>query len=160
MAYRVEFTSDAKEDLRSVKSDRARALIRRALGRLEREGPCIGVRLRGAGRRRFCRISVPEHAKNTWRIVYQWPPPEGDADDLIWVWVVREHAEQPEEDVYLWLDVLLQRGGTVEPWSATEPRRRCCDESRGELTERIQRRSRVAVKGSSAMVIRSHRDVR
>jgi len=29
-----------------------------------------------------------------------------------------------------------------------------------ELTERIQRRSRVAMKGSSASVIRKHRDAR
>lgn len=130
MAYRVEFTTDAKADLRGVESARAHNLIRRALGRLELEGPCIGVRLRGVGRDRFCRFSVPEHAKNTWRIVYQWPPPSGEPDDLIWVWVVREHTEEPETDVYLWLDVLVQRRGVgVQPWRANEPRRRCCDES-------------------------------
>jgi mRNA-degrading endonuclease RelE of RelBE toxin-antitoxin system len=129
MAYRVEFTSDAKADLRRVESSRARALIRRALERLEREGPCIGVRLRGTGRQHFCRLGVPEHAKNTWRIVYQWPPPSGEPSDLIWVWVVREHTAQPEADVYLWLDILVQRrGAAIEPWSAGEPRRRCCAE--------------------------------
>lgn len=130
MAYRLEFTSEAIADLRSVQSTRARALIRRALGRLGREGPCIGLRLRGTGRERFCRLGVPEHAKNTWRIVYQWPPPSGEADDLVWIWVVREHIEQPEVDVYRWLDVLIEHEGlSVEPWSSSEARRRCCKDS-------------------------------
>jgi len=129
VAYRVEFTTDAKEDLRGVESTRARALIRTALERLEREGPCIGLRLRGAGRERFCRLSVPEHAKNTWRIVYQWPPSAGEPDDLVWVWVVRQHTEQPEADVYRWLDALIEHEGLgVKPWSASEPRRRCCED--------------------------------
>jgi len=128
VAYRLEFTDDAKGDLRSVKSPRARALIRRGLGRLEREGPCIGLRLRGDGPARFCRVGVPEHATNTWRIVYQWPPAPGDPEDVIWVWVVREHTDEPETDVYLWLDIVLRRKGlAVEPWSASEPRRPCCD---------------------------------
>ena len=69
----------------------------------------MALRLRGAGRGRFCRLSVPEHAQNTWRIVYQWPPPAGEPHDLIWIWVVREHTEQPETDVYRWLDVVLER---------------------------------------------------
>ena len=81
------------------------------------------------GRERFCRLSVPEHAKNTWRIVYEWPPLSGASDDLIWVWLVREHTERPESDVYLWLDALVQRQGVaVEPWSVSEPRRRCCED--------------------------------
>lgn len=130
MAYRVDFTDDAKVDLRGVRSARAKRQITEALERLEREGPCIGVRLRGLGRTHFCRLAVPEHAKNKWRIVYEWPPPSDQPDDLIWIWVVREHTEQPETDVYLWLDVLIQRkGSVVEPWSAGEPRRRCCGQS-------------------------------
>jgi hypothetical protein len=130
VAYRVEFTSDAKADLRGVESARARTLIRRAVERLERDGPCIGVRLRGAGRKRFCRLALPEHAKDTWRIVYQWPPRAGEPEDLIWVWVVREHTEQPETDVYRWLDLVVRRKGLqVEPWNSREPRRRCCEES-------------------------------
>jgi hypothetical protein len=139
VTYRVEFTDDAMADLRSVKSTRARTQIRVAIARLAREGPCIGVRLRGIGRRAFCRLAVPEHAKNTWRIVYEWPPQSGGPDDLIWVWVVREHTEQPETDVYLWLDMLLQRRGTsVEPWSASEPRRRCCRTDRDDAaTQRL-----------------------
>jgi hypothetical protein len=168
VAYRVEFTTDAEEDLRGVESTRARALIRRAIARLEREGPCIGLRLRGAARGRFCRLSVPEHAQNTWRIVYEWPPTADEPNDLIWIWVVREHTEQPETDVYRWLDVLVaRRGVALEPWSATEPRRRCCEDYEvakrptiDALSVHIQRRSRAWVRGSSANVIRKHRDAR
>jgi len=137
LAYRVEFTDDAKTDLRHI-------------------------RLRGTGRDHFCRLGVPEHAKNTWRIVYQWPPQPGDPDDVIWVWVVREHTAQPETDVYLWLDVLVQRSGAaIEPWSAREPRRRCCAKSQGthprrSLPSEAGRLARIAY--GSARVRAAHLD--
>ena len=130
MAYRLRFHDAALDDLQNVPAGRARSLLRAALERLEREGPCIGVRLRGDGRRRFCRISVPEHARNTWRVIYQWPPEPGDPADVIAVWVVREEADDTETNVYHQLDVLLEREGVeVGPWSAGDRRLRCCEDA-------------------------------
>ncbi|MBI2766539.1 MAG: hypothetical protein HYX53_11600 [Chloroflexi bacterium] len=75
-------------------------------------------------------MTVAEHAKNTWRVIYQWPPEAGDPADVIVVWVVREEADDAEADVYHQLDVLLEREGVaVGPWSAEDRRLRCCEEA-------------------------------
>lgn len=76
-------------------------------------------------------MTAAEHAKNTWRVIYQWPPEAGDPADVIVVWVVREEADDAETDVYQQLDVLLgQEGVAVGPWSAEDRRLRCCEEAR------------------------------
>ncbi len=136
--FKIKFTTEAHDDLYSIRRNaRARGLIESALARLESEGPCIGVRLRGVGRNRFCRLAVPEHAKNTWRVIYQWPPGNRDPDDVIWVWLIKEETPgNPDTDVYAWFDQLLDKHDIrVGPWSGEERRRKCCDPSEKEPVE-------------------------
>lgn len=128
--FQVKYTNNAEQDLYAIrKNARARRLIEAALARLSSEGPCIGMRLRGVGRNGFCRLDAPEHATNTWRVIYQWPPAEGEPQDVIWVWMVKEETPtDPETDVYLLFDGLLgRRAIRVGPYRGDEPRRKCCE---------------------------------
>ena len=125
MPYAVELSRDAEHDL--VAAPRLiLPAIRRALNRLETEGPCIGTRLRGAGFDRFCRIEVRGSRDPRWRLVYQWPPNADAATNEIRIWAIGTHSED-EDDVYRALTAVLgAKGITVGPWDATELPERCC----------------------------------
>ena len=87
---------EARRDVAAVLTYQRRA-VEAGLQRLEDEGPCIGLRLRGSGFDRFCRYAVPT-VKGQWRIIYEWPA-DDPADNLILVYAIGAHTRK-SGDVY------------------------------------------------------------
>lgn len=134
MSYRVEFAdqTDARDDLRRVPKH-YQGPVRDELARLETEGPCIGLRLRGSGLDGFCRVAVNTRGSDAWRIVYRWPPDDARDRDLIEVYFIGTHSKR--SGVYERLERYLdEQHVPVGEWSAVEQRLGCCDEN-GTMVE-------------------------
>lgn len=129
MTYRVEFADEAaaRDDLKRVPAFSRRA-IEDELARLEAEGPCIGLRLRGSGLDGFCRVAVNTPGNDAWRIVYRWPPDDAGDRDLIEVYFIGKHSKR-SGDIYGRLERYLEKQhASVGEWSAAEQRLGCCDD--------------------------------